>query len=67
MSADLLANVERHADDRPAASPERADPHAGYWRGSAAGHVSYWRARALRAEGAVDRLKATLAAWRPVT
>jgi hypothetical protein len=41
----------------PAAPPEYdPGPLEGYWHGSAAGHVSYWRARALRAEAALAAL-----------
>jgi hypothetical protein len=57
MSADLLANVERPERDRPVPSPERVDPHAGYWLGSAGSRVEHWRRRALAAEAEVERLR----------
>jgi len=61
VSTDLLANIERAPEQRPAASPERVDPHAGYWLGSAGGLAEAWRARALAAEREVEWLRKALA------
>jgi len=64
MSADLLANVERPEPDRPVSSPERVDPHAGYWHGSATSHVHHWRVRAESAEALVESLRRALSKYR---
>ena len=55
--SDLLANVERPPDERPAPAIERLDPHPGYWPGSATGHAAYWQGRALAAEAALERMR----------
>ena len=64
MSADLLANAERPATDRPSPSPERVDPHAGYWAGPASLHALHWRARAVAAEAQLDELRRQLTRYR---
>ena len=61
MRADLLANVERHASERPAPLQERVDPQRGYWPGSAVGHVQHWRARALAVEAELQAVLAEVA------
>lgn len=58
--ADLLANVERAEGDRPLPSPDRVDPHAGYWLGSAGAVAERWKRRALAAEAEVARLRKAL-------
>lgn len=63
---DLLANVERPPSDRPTSGPEEPAP-ADYWHGSATGEVLRWRERALRAEAALERLRAAVRHHRPVT
>jgi hypothetical protein len=60
MTADLLANVERCADDKPALSREPADAIDGYWHGSATDDRNRWRQRALAAEAENARLRALL-------
>ena len=64
MSADLLANAERPETERPARSPERIDPYAGYWAGPAVLDAARWKARALAAEGQLDELRRKLARYR---
>jgi hypothetical protein len=66
MPADLLANAERPASDRPAPAQEREDPYRGFWLGPAPQPVDAlrWKARAERAEAEVEALRRALAAWR---
>jgi hypothetical protein len=61
MSADLLANHERPAADRPAAKTDTADPHRGYWLGGGNDRVPTWLAAELA------ELRRRLGAWRPGT
>jgi hypothetical protein len=62
-----IANAERPAGDKPAPAPERIDPHAGYWAGSASGQVALHRFRAEQAEAALRRLMERLKNWRIAT
>jgi hypothetical protein len=64
MSADLLANAERPATERPAPSPERVDPDAGHQLGPAGQETAHWKARALSAEAQLDELRRQLARHR---
>ena len=67
---DLLANVERHDGDRPAAAlPLVPDlvPDERPWHGGAVAEVERWRGRALAAEAVVAELQQRLRRYRPVT
>ena len=66
-NADLVANVERPEHERPVhVAPPVPDyvPPERPWVGSATGHVTYWRARALSAEGLVHELQRRLRHYR---
>jgi hypothetical protein len=66
---DLLANCEREPSARPTSKDEEqlAAPERKPWLGSVHSEIEHWRRRALKAEGLVDRLLASLRAWRPHT
>jgi hypothetical protein len=41
-------------------APKQQESEPGYWHGSAAGIVNYWRDRALRAEAALTAARAAM-------
>jgi hypothetical protein len=56
MNADLLANVERQPEERPARSAPLLpdlESEASHWLGSAVSEVEFWKSRALRAEAEI--------------
>jgi hypothetical protein len=71
-AADLLANVERPAAERPrAVSPVLPDLEPvgeRPWCGSVHSEIEHWKQRALVAEGDLAALRAAVrAGWRPLT
>ena len=57
MSEDFRVNAERAIDDRPPPSHDDGVPAAERpWHGSATSEIAYWRARAQRAEQALQEI-----------